>query len=77
MKGESAGGQMYFYPNRNLTRKEFAVTMARSLGLDTSSTDVSAFADSGSIPSWAGRCGERGCEGRSDERRVAERRDVL
>ena len=27
--------------------------MARSLGLDTSSTDVSAFADSSSIPSWA------------------------
>lgn len=53
MKGESTGGQMYFHPNRNLTRKEFAVTMARSLGLDTSSTDVSAFADSGSIPSWA------------------------
>ena len=53
MKGESADGQMYFHPNRNLTRKEFAVTMARSLGLDTSSTDVSAFADSSSIPSWA------------------------
>ena len=27
--------------------------MARTLGLDTSSADVSAFADSDSIPSWA------------------------
>ena len=42
-----------FTPDRNLTRKEFAVTMARTLGLDTSSADVSAFADSDSIPSWA------------------------
>ena len=53
MKGEGKGGSMYFYPDRNLTRKEFAVTMARTLGLDTSSADVSAFADSDSIPSWA------------------------
>lgn len=33
MKGESAGGQMYFYPNRNLTRKEFAVTDGTQSGI--------------------------------------------
>ena len=54
MKGEKgADGKMYFNPDRNLTRKEFAVTMARILGLDTSHTDTLGFADEGDIPSWA------------------------
>lgn len=54
MKGEAAGGgKMYFHPSRNLTRKEFAVTMARLLNLDTSYTGTLDFADSDEIPSWA------------------------
>ena len=40
MKGETANGSTYFRPNRNLTRQEFAVTMARLLNLDTSSTSA-------------------------------------
>ena len=54
MKGETANGSAYFRPNRNLTRQEFAVTMARLLNLDTSSTSGTlGFADEDSIPSWA------------------------
>ena len=54
MKGETANGSTYFRPNRNLTRQEFAVTMARLLNLDTSSTSGTlGFADEDSIPSWA------------------------
>lgn len=45
--------QMYFYPNRNLTRGEFAVIMARSLGLDTATVGTLDFADAAGIPSWA------------------------
>ena len=54
MKGETANGSTYFRPNRNLTRQEFAVTMARLLNLDTSNTSGTlGFADEDSIPSWA------------------------
>lgn len=53
MKGESADGQSYFRPDRNLRRVEFAVTMARVLGLDTSYTGKLDFADDASIPDWA------------------------
>ena len=54
MKGETANDSTYFRPNRNLTRQEFAVTMARLLNLDTSSTSGTlGFADEDSIPSWA------------------------
>lgn len=54
MKGETGSdGQTYFNPDRNLTRKEFAVTMARLLGLDTSYTGQTEFADDNDIPSWA------------------------
>lgn len=54
MKGETGSdGKSYFNPDRNLTRKEFAVTMARLLGLDTSHTDAMDFADDSAIPSWA------------------------
>lgn len=54
MKGETGSdGQTYFNPDRNLTRKEFAVTMARLLGLDTSYTGQTEFADDSDIPSWA------------------------
>ena len=76
MKGEGKGGSMYFYPDRNLTRKEFAVTMARTLGLDTSSADVSALG-AGQHPVLGGRCGKRGRKGRLHDRRVARRRDVF
>ena len=54
MKGEiGSDGKTYFNPDRNLTRKEFAVTMARLLGLDTSYTGTMDFADDSNIPDWA------------------------
>lgn len=53
MKGESKNGKTYFSPSRNLRRMEFAVTMARVLGLDTSYTGKLDFADDAQIPSWA------------------------
>ena len=54
MQGETgSNGQTYFNPDRNLTRQEFAVTIARLLGLDTSDTSVTSFADDSSIASWA------------------------
>ena len=49
----SSGGHIYFSPDRNLTRQEFAVTIARLLGLDMSDTSATDFADDGSIASWA------------------------
>ena len=48
-----ADGKTYFDPNRNLTRQEFATTIARLLGLDTAGTGATSFADDGSIASWA------------------------
>ena len=54
MRGESGSdGRTYFNPNRNLTRQEFAVTMARLLDLDTSYTGSLNFEDADSIASWA------------------------
>ena len=54
MQGETgSNGQTYFNPDRNLTRQEFAVTIARLLGLDTSDTSATSFADDSSIASWA------------------------
>ncbi len=53
MQGELKDGIPYFYPSRNLRRVEFAVTMSRLLGLDTSYTGSLDFADDASIPSWA------------------------
>ena len=54
MQGEStADGRLLFNPDRNLTRQEFAVTIARLLGLDTSYTGSLSFADDSSIASWA------------------------
>ena len=49
----NSDGKTYFNPNRNLTRQEFAVTLARLLGLDTSYTGEMDFADDSSIASWA------------------------
>ena len=65
MKGETANGSTYFRPNRNLTRQEFAVTMARLLNLDTSSTSGTlGFADEDSIPELGARrsCRSFACE---------------
>ncbi len=54
MQGElSSDGALCFRPERNLTRKEFAVTMARLLGLDTSGGGKTDFTDDRSIPDWA------------------------
>lgn len=51
VKGETVNGKPCFNPNRNLTRAEFAVIMARYLGLEGGGT--LPYADSGSIKSWA------------------------
>ncbi len=59
MKGETANGSTYFRPNRNLTRQEFAVTMARLLNLDTSSTSGTRH-DEDSAAVSIGRCLPRG-----------------
>lgn len=54
MQGENGGdGNVYFRPNRNLTRQEFAVTIARLLELDTSHTGELDFADDSDIAGWA------------------------
>ena len=54
MQGETGSdGSSYFNPDRNLTRQEFAVTIARLLGLDTSYTGEMDFADDNNIASWA------------------------
>lgn len=54
MQGETGNdGRTYFRPDRNLTRQEFAVTIARLLGLDTSYTGAMDFSDDSSIASWA------------------------
>ena len=53
MEGSTdANGNTIFSPKRNLTRAEFAVIMARYLGLDTSDTSL-PYADAASVPSWA------------------------
>jgi len=53
MKGEISDGAPYFRPDRNLKRMEFAVTMARVLGLDATYTGGLDFTDDKDIPSWA------------------------
>ena len=54
MQGElDSSGRTCFNPDRNLTRQEFAVTIARLLGLDTSYTGEMDFADDNNIASWA------------------------
>ena len=46
-------GSSRFFPKRNLTRAEFAVMIARYLGLDTEQEVSLPYADASSIPSWA------------------------
>lgn len=53
MKGVRDGDRLLFYPDRDLTRQEFAVTMARLLGLDTTHTGATGFADDAAIANWA------------------------
>nr|WP_300127410.1 S-layer homology domain-containing protein [uncultured Butyricicoccus sp.] len=53
MQGSTVDGKKYYYPNSNLKRSEFAAMMARTLGLDTSSTERLDFVDNDDIPSWA------------------------
>jgi len=53
MQGETVNDSAYVRPERNLRRVEFAVTMARLLGLDTSYTGPLGFTDEDSIPAWA------------------------
>lgn len=53
MQGSTVNGKRYYYPNSNLKRSEFAAIIARTLGLDTSSTEGLDFTDAGQIPDWA------------------------
>ncbi len=54
IKGETTkDGKNYFYPQRNLTRAEFAVIITRYLGLDTGIDVELPFADAAKIPAWA------------------------
>ena len=53
MQGATSGGKTYYYPNNNLKRCEFAAIIARTLGLDTSSTEGLSFTDNDTIPAWA------------------------
>lgn len=53
LQGETSNGVKNFNPQRNLRRSEFAVIMARYLGLDTSDTKGLPFADASSVPDWA------------------------
>lgn len=51
--GEVIGGKSYFNPSRNLTRAEFAVIMARYLGLSSDDNASVPYADKDDIKSWA------------------------
>ncbi|MDR0406034.1 MAG: S-layer homology domain-containing protein [Clostridiales bacterium] len=54
--GEQVGGASYFYPDRSMTRTEFAVVIARMMDADLDLTrylDL-PFADANAIPEWGG-----------------------
>ena len=54
IKGETdASGSLIFAPSRNLSRMEFAVIMARYLGLDTEAEVKLPYSDAVDIPAWA------------------------
>ncbi len=53
LQGETVNGKTMFFPKRNLTRAEFAVIMARYLGLDTQQAVDLPYADLDKIPDWA------------------------
>jgi hypothetical protein len=54
LTGVDQGSQTYFYPDRSITRGDFALMTARWLGLDLSAYDSVAlpYADTASIPAW-------------------------
>lgn len=52
VKGETINGKSCFYPERNLTRAEFAVIMARFLNLDGDISDL-PYADGVNVKEWA------------------------
>lgn len=51
--GQTQNSVSYFNPKSNLTRSEFAVIMARYLGLNTTQNIDLPFSDIENIPSWA------------------------
>jgi len=53
LQGEVVNDVLYFRPNRNLRRVEFAVILARLLNLPSDDTAVLDFADETEIPNWA------------------------
>lgn len=55
VKGEATNKGTYFYPDRSITRGDFALMTARWMGLDLNSYETVSlpFADKASIPSWS------------------------
>ena len=53
ISGSQDNGVLAYRPDRNLTRAEFAVIMARYLELDTSTTTEIPVSDYDQIPTWA------------------------
>lgn len=53
MQGAAVDGKKYYYPNSKLKRSEFAAMIARTLHLDTSSSEGLNFTDNDEIPKWA------------------------
>ena len=55
VQGQTAGGKSYFYPDRGLTRAEFAAIICRFLNInpDDYATTPLTFADNDKIPQWA------------------------
>ncbi|MCH5186683.1 MAG: S-layer homology domain-containing protein, partial [Oscillospiraceae bacterium] len=52
--GDGTGGKIFFRPQNNMTRAEFAVMMSNSMHTDTAEfNDIPDFEDIDSIPSWA------------------------
>ncbi len=53
--GENIGNSLYFHPQNNMTRAEFAVMIANSLHINTAEFEgtAPAFADLDTIPEWA------------------------
>ncbi len=53
--GVPVGAETYFYPNRSITRGDFALMTARWMGLDleTYASVTLPYADASSLPSWS------------------------
>lgn len=52
VSGQSVNDTMYFYPDNNITRAEFAMVIYKYLGLETTD-NITEFTDNADIPTWA------------------------